>query len=318
MKVRNWNAFVWVLLFASSALLGACRKVYTYAVVPRPSGGNYRPDTLRAIQDGNTVRVIFRFDTVTRTRTVYKTDTLWMEGKQIIRDTVRLIRRDTVRVVRRDTVRLTRVDTVRLAGYQAVNTTGTATTPRRVDTVRVTRVDTLRYPVEVERVVVRVDTVRIQPNVTIDPATLGRTRRDTIRITRTDTLRLVRVDTVRVARVDTVRVVRADTIRLARTDTVRLVRVDTVRVATGGGTSGGGRKLFVPPGHYPPDGQCRVWVQDLPPGRQRDAAPCDKLGTIPAGAFVLFGGMAWDFDYDWAAAGDGSAPPQIIALKRKR
>ncbi len=291
------------VLLAAGTLLGACRKVYTYAVVPRPSGGNYRPDTLRAVQDGNDVRVIFRFDTVTRTRTVFKTDTLWMEGKQIIRDTVRIVRRDTVRVVRRDTVRLTRVDTLRLAGIMPVF--GGTPTPRRVDTVRVTRVDTvrvssegrvdtLRIPVEVVRYQLRVDTVR---------------RVDTV-----ITLREVQTIVPKV-RVDTVRIVRADTVRVVRVDTVRLTQTDTVRIASMVG--GGGRRLFVPPGHYPPDGQCRVWIQKVPPGQQRDAAPCDKLGSIPAGAFILFGGVAWDFDYDWVAAGDGSAPPQIIALKRK-
>jgi hypothetical protein len=321
MNLRRWNAPVLAVLLATGALLGACRKVYTYAVVPRPSGGNYRPDTLRAVQNGNDVRVIFRFDTVTRTRTVYKTDTLWMEGKQIIRDTVRLVRRDTVRVVRRDTIRLTRVDTLRLAGYQAVNTTNP--TPRRVDTVRVTRVDTVRFatgggrvdtvrvPVQVVQTVTRVDTLRRHDTVYVTRGVQGGgpTRRDTVRVVVTDTVRVVRRDTVRV--------VRADTVRVVRVDTVRVVRVDTVRVTVAGrGT--GGRKLFVPPGHYPPEGQCRVWVDGTPPGRQRDAAACDKLGDIPAGAFILYGGVAWDFDYDWVAAGDGSAPPQIIALKRKR
>ena len=75
--------------------------------------------------------------------------------------------------------------------------------------------------------------------------------------------------------------------------------------------------LFVPPGQYPPAGQCRVWIHNRPPGQQRDAAACDALGDIPAGAFVLFGGEAWDFDYDWVA-NPGGAPPQIVALKRRR
>ncbi|MEX1182028.1 MAG: hypothetical protein WEF86_02255, partial [Gemmatimonadota bacterium] len=80
----------------------------------------------------------------------------------------------------------------------------------------------------------------------------------------------------------------------------------------------GRRHLFVPPGHYPPDGQCRVWIHNLPPGRQAKAAACDALGEIPAGAFVLFGGEAWDFDYDWiaeAAANPDAVPPEIIGLK---
>src|SRR6185436_15893503 len=116
MNARRWNAVVWLMLLSAGALLGACRRVYTYAVVPRPNGG-YKVDTLRAIQDGNNVRVIFRFDTVTHTRTLYKTDTLWKEGKQIIRDTVRLVRRDTLRIVRRDTVRLP-ATTVGMTGFR--------------------------------------------------------------------------------------------------------------------------------------------------------------------------------------------------------
>ena len=86
-----------------------------------------------------------------------------------------------------------------------------------------------------------------------------------------------------------------DTVRIVRTDTIRVGRADTERVA-----GPGPRVLFVPPGQYPPKGQCRVWIQDRPPGQQRDAAPCDALGDIPAGAFILFGGEAWDSDYDWA------------------
>ena len=70
---------LWVGLLATAALSGACRRTYTYAVVPRPNGG-YRPDTLRAFQNGNQVFVIFRFDTITHTRTLYKTDTLWREA----------------------------------------------------------------------------------------------------------------------------------------------------------------------------------------------------------------------------------------------
>lgn len=55
-----------------------------------------------------------------------------------------------------------------------------------------------------------------------------------------------------------------------------VLRVDTVRVA-------GRRMLFVPPGQYPPEGMCRVWVHDLPPGWQADPAPCNALGVIPPG-----------------------------------
>lgn len=179
--------------------------------------------------------------------------------------------------------------------------------------------------------IMRVDTV-----LRVDTAWIGGTRTlvrvdtllrvDTLRTIVTDTVvrreTIVRVDSVRVPttkttlRVDTVRVpvtqtrIRVDTVRLTVTDTV----IRTVRVP-------GPRVLFVPPGHYPPEGQCRVWVHDQPPGQQAKAAACDSLGDIPAGVFILFGGDAWDFDYDWIAesvANPGAVPPEIIALKRRR
>jgi hypothetical protein len=157
----------------------------------------------------------------------------------------------------------------------------------RVDTVL--QVDT----------VVRVDTIRIPAD---DP----------------DARRAVRVDPGERrdpgARVDTV--VRVDTIWGTVTDTVivtdTVVRTETVRVP-------GQRVLFVPPGQHPPQGQCRVWVHNLPPGQQAAAAPCEQLGEIPGGAFILFAGEAWDFDYDWVAAAQDdpeSVPPQIVALQR--
>jgi hypothetical protein len=172
----------------------------------------------------------------------------------------------------------------------------------RVDTI--TRLDTLWRGGT--RTVVRVDTLRLARVDTV-------VRRDTIRIPSRDTIRLNvprpggRVDTVRVVLRDTV--VRRDTVRVVVRDTV--FRTDTVRLA-------GQRQLFVPPGQYPPAGQCRVWIHDRPPGQQARAAPCDAVGPIPAGAFILFGGEAWDFDYDWIAASRaGGVPPEIVALKRR-
>ena len=174
----------------------------------------------------------------------------------------------------------------------------------QVDTV--TRVDTAW--VRGARTIVRVDTVRVPVRE---------------RIVRVDTI--LRVDTVRVpvreriARVDTI--LRVDTVRVretvARVDTVRVVVADTVFRTV---RLPGRRMLFVPPGHYPPDGQCRVWIADLPPGRQAEPVACNALGNVPQGAFVLFGGDAWDIDYDWIAEAEakpGTVPPEIIALKRK-
>lgn len=212
-------------------------------------------------------------------------------------DRVRSVVPRTRRIpVGRDTV--FRVDTV-----LRIDTVYRTLRDVRVDTVL--RVDTVFRTRTVGRVdtVVRVDTVRLAPP-------RGRQRPDTI--FRVDTL--LRFDTIRVAVVDTL--LRVDTV--SRVDTLRLVRVDTVRVATVDTVVIPGRRLlFVPPGQYPPAGRCRVWIHGLAPGQQAEAAPCTDLGTIPAGAFVLFGAEAWDFEYDWvaeAARNPGTVPPEIIAV----
>lgn len=183
-----------------------------------------------------------------------------------------------------------------------------------------TQTDTLYglYKDKRVRITFRHDTTwRVDTVLQRDTLWRAGSRVDTVLFTRVDTL--VRRDSSRFfARRDTI--VRRDTIRLIVRDTVRVgggardtvVRRDTVRLA-------GQRMLFVPPGQYPPEGQCRIWIHDRPPGQQARAAPCTELGPIPAGAFVLFGGEAWDFDYDWIAAGTRSgAPPEIVALKKRR
>jgi hypothetical protein len=51
-----------------------------------------------------------------------------------------------------------------------------------------------------------------------------------------------------------------------------------------------GRTFRVPPGHYPPPGQCRVWDPDLPPGRQSPPGPCDVLERqVPPGSYLIYG-----------------------------
>jgi hypothetical protein len=77
---------------------------------------------------------------------------------------------------------------------------------------------------------------------------------------------LWRVDTVRVAAPTPIPVpVSQAPVRPPRTgarvDTVTIVRRDTLRVP-------GRRQLFVPPGQYPPEGQCRV----RPPARYATGA----------------------------------------------
>lgn len=48
-------------------------------------------------------------------------------------------------------------------------------------------------------------------------------------------------------------------------------------------------QLRVPPGHYPPVGQCRVWIQGRPPGRQPRAGSCSSVErNAPAGSWILY------------------------------
>lgn len=204
-------------------------------------------------------------------------------------------------IFRTDTV--TRLDTLWEEGAR-VDTVARTDSVLRVDTVRVTTIDTV---VRADTVV-RVDTVRAINDAVPPPSVIERV--DTV--VRTDTV--LRVDTLRVAVTDTVvradTTMRVDSVEIAVTDTV--LQVDTVRVA-------GKRLLFLPPGHFPPEGQCRVWIHGLPPGQQARAAPCDELEDIPDGAFILFGGEAWDADWDWVAEAreNGAVPPEIVAVTRR-
>ena len=43
-------------------------------------------------------------------------------------------------------------------------------------------------------------------------------------------------------------------------------------------------RLHIPPGHYPPPGECRLWYPDRPPGHQ---PPPGKCSPVPHGAWVI-------------------------------
>jgi hypothetical protein len=43
-------------------------------------------------------------------------------------------------------------------------------------------------------------------------------------------------------------------------------------------------RLHIPPGHYPPPGECRIWYPDRPPGHQPPPGKCDR---VPPGAWVI-------------------------------
>lgn len=79
------------------------------------------------------------------------------------------------------------------------------------------------------------------------------------------------------------------------------------------------RKLTVPPGHYPPPGQCRLWYPGRPPGQQPKPVKCSQLRGKAAGtgAFILYNDTAWDGDYDWSEQEKekkGSVPKVILEL----
>ena len=47
--------------------------------------------------------------------------------------------------------------------------------------------------------------------------------------------------------------------------------------------------LKIPPGHLPPAGQCRVWVDGLPPGKQPASRSCDGIEySAPPGSLVVY------------------------------
>jgi hypothetical protein len=43
-------------------------------------------------------------------------------------------------------------------------------------------------------------------------------------------------------------------------------------------------RLPIPPGHYPPPGECRIWYPDRPPGHQ---PPPGKCRPVPPGAWLI-------------------------------
>lgn len=74
----------------------------------------------------------------------------------------------------------------------------------------------------------------------------------------------------------------------------------------------------VPPGHYPPPGECRIWYVNRPPGHQPPPARCSSLvGRVPYGAFLLYNRKAWDTEYDWRRherRRPGSVPDVVLRI----
>ena len=53
---------------------------------------------------------------------------------------------------------------------------------------------------------------------------------------------------------------------------------------------GDGRSFEIPPGHYPPPGECRIWRPGVPPGQQEAPGRCSELERrVPPGAVLVRG-----------------------------
>ena len=53
---------------------------------------------------------------------------------------------------------------------------------------------------------------------------------------------------------------------------------------------GRGRSAKVPPGHMPPAGMCRVWIDGVPPGRQPAATDCATAAAqVPINGRIIYG-----------------------------
>jgi hypothetical protein len=75
------------------------------------------------------------------------------------------------------------------------------------------------------------------------------------------------------------------------------------------------RHVHVPPGHYPPEGMCRLWYEGRAPGQQPKPTDCGKLkGNVPADAFVLYNGKYFDGGYDWSRAKRSAIPEKLVDI----
>jgi len=69
----------------------------------------------------------------------------------------------------------------------------------------------------------------------------------------------------------------------------------------------GRRAQGIPPGHLPPAGQCRVWYDNLPPGRQPAPTNCDRaeqLASRDRDARVIYGDRSTRADETWRTNDD--------------
>ena len=80
----------------------------------------------------------------------------------------------------------------------------------------------------------------------------------------------------------------------------------------------GYRTLSIASAYYPQPGLCRLWFTGRLGRVQPRATSCDRLyGRVPAGSFILYGGNAWDGDFDWFAYDRqyrGRVPRMIVQI----
>lgn len=54
------------------------------------------------------------------------------------------------------------------------------------------------------------------------------------------------------------------------------------------GRRGGPAVFTIPPGHYPPPGECRLWFPGRPPGHQPPPKPCGRIqAPVPPSARLI-------------------------------
>jgi hypothetical protein len=69
----------------------------------------------------------------------------------------------------------------------------------------------------------------------------------------------------------------------------------------------------VPPGHMPPAGMCRIWIDDVPPGRQPKPTDCTTARRrVPDNARVIYGDRAS------ASRDDGRWSDRVIRDRDRR
>src|SRR5215217_5812505 len=82
--------------------------------------------------------------------------------------------------------------------------------------------------------------------------------------------------------------------RTAAMSLILLAMVAGTSAAQGNGRNG--RKQGIPPGQMPPSGMCRVWYDNVPPGRQPRATNCDQAERVASrstNARVIYGDNAY-------------------------